>query len=57
MFQTSYSIWIQLQNASDLLVNNFVYTALNKKKLNLFEPHFRRNFIHIRDKECNKFYY
>ena len=34
---------------SDLLVNNFVYTALNKKKLNLFEPHFRRNFIHIRD--------
>ena len=34
---------------SDLLVNNFVYTAVKKKKLTLFEPHFRRNFIHIRD--------
>ncbi len=34
---------------SDLLVNNFVYTALKKNKLTLFEPHFRRNFIHIRD--------
>ena len=34
---------------SDLLVNNFVYTALKKKKLTLFEPHFRRNFIHVRD--------
>jgi len=34
---------------SDLLVNNFVYTAVKKKKLTIFEPHFRRNFIHIRD--------
>ena len=34
---------------SDLLVNNFVYTALKKKKLTLFEPHFRRNFINVRD--------
>jgi len=34
---------------SDLLVNNFVYTAVKKKKLTLFEPHFRRNFIHVRD--------
>ena len=34
---------------SDLLVNNFVYTAIKKKKLTLFEPHFRRNFIHVRD--------
>ena len=34
---------------SDLLVNNFVYTAINKKKLTVFEPHFRRNFIHVRD--------
>ena len=34
---------------SDLLVNNFVYTAKKKKKLTLFEPHFRRNFIHVRD--------
>ena len=34
---------------SDLLVNNFVDTAIKKKKLILFEPHFRRNFIHVRD--------
>ncbi len=34
---------------SDLLVNNFVHTAIKKKKLTLFEPHFRRNFIHVRD--------
>ena len=34
---------------SDLLVNNFVYTAIKKKRLTLFEPHFRRNFIHVRD--------
>ena len=34
---------------SDLLVNNFVYTTIKKKRLTLFEPHFRRNFIHVRD--------
>ena len=34
---------------SDLIVNNFVQTAVLKKKLNIFEPNFRRNFIHVRD--------
>jgi len=34
---------------TDLLVNNFVYNALFDKKLTLFEPHFRRNYIHISD--------
>tara|TARA_Y100001958_G_C21192449_1_gene520362 strand:- start:267 stop:1208 length:942 start_codon:yes stop_codon:yes gene_type:complete len=34
---------------TDLLVNNFVYTAIKKKKLRLFEPQFRRNFIYIKD--------
>ena len=34
---------------TDLLVNNFVYKALNEKKLTIFEPNFRRNFIHIND--------
>ena len=34
---------------SDLLVNNFVQTAVEKNFLDIFEPHFRRNFIHIRD--------
>ncbi len=34
---------------SDLLVNNFVFNSIRNKKLTIFEPHFRRNFIHIRD--------
>lgn len=33
----------------DLLVNNFVLIALQKKYLKLYEPHFRRNYIHIKD--------
>lgn len=34
---------------TDLLVNNFVEKAVRNKKLEIFEPNFRRNFIHIRD--------
>lgn len=34
---------------TDLLVNNFVYKSLNEKKLTLYEPHFRRNYIHVDD--------
>ena len=34
---------------SDLLVNNFVHSAIKKNKLTIFEPNFRRNFIHISD--------
>jgi nucleoside-diphosphate-sugar epimerase len=34
---------------SDLLVNNLVFNALKDKKLSVFQPHFRRNFIHIDD--------
>ena len=34
---------------TDLLVNNFVFNSLYDKKLTLFEPHFRRNYIHIND--------
>jgi len=33
----------------DLLVNDFVYRALNDYSIVLFEPHFKRNYIHIRD--------
>jgi nucleoside-diphosphate-sugar epimerase len=33
----------------DLLLNNFVYKALNEKKLDIYEGHFMRNFIHIED--------
>jgi len=33
----------------DLLVNNFVYRAVNDRFVVLFESHFKRNYIHIRD--------
>jgi nucleoside-diphosphate-sugar epimerase len=33
----------------DLLVNYFVYEALRVKKLTIFEGHFKRNYVHIRD--------
>ena len=34
---------------TDLLINDFTYKLLKQKKLTLFEPHFRRNFININD--------
>ncbi len=34
---------------TDLLVNNFVKTAVEKRKLSIFEPNFRRNYVHIND--------
>lgn len=33
----------------DLLVNDFVHRAVNDRFIVLFEAHFKRNFIHIRD--------
>ncbi len=33
----------------DLLVNDFVYRALNDRFIVLFESHFKRNYIHVRD--------
>jgi len=33
----------------DLLVNEFVYRAMNDRAIVLFEAHFRRNYIHVRD--------
>lgn len=33
----------------DLLVNDFTYKAWRDKYLVLFEPHFKRNYIHIQD--------
>ena len=34
---------------TDLLVNNFVFKAVRDKKLLIYEPNFRRNYIHIND--------
>ena len=33
----------------DLLVNDFVYRAVNDRAIVLFEAHFKRNYLHIRD--------
>mgnify|MGYP001185720450 FL=1 len=33
----------------DLLVNDFVYRATKDRALVLFEEHFRRNYVHVRD--------
>ena len=33
----------------DLLVNDFVFKAVNESEIKLFEPHFKRNFIHVHD--------
>lgn len=33
----------------DLLVNNFVHRALTDKFVVLFEGHFKRNYVHVRD--------
>lgn len=33
----------------DLLVNDFVYRAVTDRFVVLFEPHFKRNYIHIQD--------
>jgi nucleoside-diphosphate-sugar epimerase len=33
----------------DLLVNDFVYRAVNDRTVTLFESHFKRNYIHVRD--------
>lgn len=34
---------------TDLLVNNFVYKAINDRAIVLFERKFKRNFLHVRD--------
>jgi nucleoside-diphosphate-sugar epimerase len=33
----------------DLLVNDFVYRAVNDRFIVIFEGHFKRNYIHVRD--------
>jgi nucleoside-diphosphate-sugar epimerase len=33
----------------DLLVNDFTYRAVTDRCVVLFEPHFKRNYLHVRD--------
>ena len=37
------------RHRTDLLVNDFVYKAVNEKSIILFERTFKRNFLHVRD--------
>ena len=34
---------------TDLIVNYYIKEAINNNNLEIFEPHFRRNFIHVKD--------
>ncbi len=34
---------------TDLLVNDFTYKAVFDNRIELFEPHFKRNYIHVQD--------
>jgi nucleoside-diphosphate-sugar epimerase len=34
---------------TDLMVNNFTYLAYKKEEFKIYEPNFRRNFVHISD--------
>lgn len=36
----------------DLLVNDFVWRAVTEKSIVLYEGHFKRNYIHVRDTAC-----
>ena len=33
----------------DLIVNDFVFRAMDENNIVVYEPHFRRNFLHVRD--------
>ena len=37
------------RHRTDLLVNDFVYKAMNDRSLVLFEENFKRNFVHVDD--------
>ncbi len=37
------------RHRTDLMVNDFVLRAVRDGCITLFEPHFRRNFLHVRD--------
>ena len=40
---------MSLKMRIDLLVNDFVYRAVNDRFVVLFESHFKRNYLHVRD--------
>jgi hypothetical protein len=49
MFRLATVLGMSPRMRLDLLVNDFVYRAVNDRFVVLFEGHFRRNYIHVRD--------
>lgn len=49
IFRLATVFGISYRMRDDVLVHNFVKTAIKKKKLDVYEPEFNRNFIHISD--------
>lgn len=41
---------------TDLLVNDFVYKSVKENSITIYEPNFKRNFLHVRD-ASNAFYF
>lgn len=46
-FATAFGISNRLR--LDLMINNFVYRAVKERNLIIYEKHFKRTFIHVRD--------
>ena len=54
-FKVSNCFWRVIRMRLDLLVNNFLSYSINQKKIEIFEGHFRRNFVIL--KMLQKFLY
>lgn len=46
-FATAFGVSPRMR--TDLLVNDFVLRSVRDRSVVLFEPHFRRNFVHVKD--------
>ena len=49
VFRLATVFGISHRQRMDLLVNNLVYTAMRDRKIEVFDGHFRRNYVHVDD--------